>query len=64
MDVRYVNPFIRSIKRVFETMMPVTATVGKPMVRHDACANADVEIGMKTKKTGEATNLAAAGANQ
>ncbi len=42
MDVVYINPFVRSIKRVFETMVKVKVRVGKPITRHDAYASADV----------------------
>ena len=42
MDVKFINPFISSIKRVFETMVKVKVCIGKPVVRHDACASADV----------------------
>ena len=41
-DVKFINPFISSIKRVFETMVRVKVRVGKPLLRHDACASADV----------------------
>lgn len=42
MDVMYINPFVRSIKRVFGTMVNVKISVGKPATRHDARASADV----------------------
>jgi chemotaxis protein CheX len=41
MDVRFINPFIQSVKRVFETMVHVKMTVGKPYLKNDAKA-ADV----------------------
>jgi chemotaxis protein CheX len=31
MDVRYINPFIASVKTVFETMVMTNVTVGKPI---------------------------------
>ena len=42
MDVQYVNPFVLAIKRVFETMVRTTVKVGKPYVKNDNCATADV----------------------
>ncbi len=41
MDVRFINPFIQSVKRVFETMVHVKMTVGKPYLKQNAEA-ADV----------------------
>jgi len=42
MDVQYINPFVLAIKRVFETMVRTKVRVGKPFVKHDPCASADV----------------------
>lgn len=42
MDVRYINPFIHAIRRVFETMVHTTVTVSKPSLRHDGHPVADV----------------------
>jgi chemotaxis protein CheX len=42
MDVKYINPFIRSIKSVFETMVKVHVEVGKPALRTTVYASADV----------------------
>ncbi|MCP4591315.1 MAG: chemotaxis protein CheX [bacterium] len=42
MDVTYVNPFVRSIKRVFDTMLRVKVSVGKPTLRHGADSTAEV----------------------
>ncbi len=33
MDVRYINPFIKSIRNVFKTMLSVEVTVDKPHVK-------------------------------
>lgn len=32
MDVRYINPFIASVKKVFKTMLGTEVTVGKPTI--------------------------------
>ncbi len=42
MDVQYINPFVLAIKRVFETMVHTKVRVGKPFVKHDPSASADV----------------------
>lgn len=42
MDVQYINSFITAIKRVFETMVGAKVQVGKPFVKHDPCASANV----------------------
>ncbi len=42
MDVQYINPFVLAIKRVFETMVQTKVQVGKPFVKHDPSASADV----------------------
>ncbi len=42
MDVRLINPFVKSVKRVFETMVHVNMTVGKPFVKPDDCEPSEV----------------------
>jgi chemotaxis protein CheX len=42
MDVRLINPFVKSVKRVFETMVHVKMTIGKPYVKPDDCAPSEV----------------------
>lgn len=42
MDVRFINPFISSIKAVFRTMVNTEVTVGKPYVHNESAATADV----------------------
>ncbi len=42
MDVRLINPFVKSVKRVFETMVHVKMTVGKPYVKPDNCDPSEV----------------------
>lgn len=54
MDVRYINPFVRSIKNVFTTMLKLDVAVQKPHVKTDARACADVSgvIGFSGDATG------------
>jgi len=54
MDVRYINPFVRSIRNVFKTMLDVDVAVDKPRVRSDGKAAADVSaiIGFSGDATG------------
>ena len=42
MDVRLINPFVNSVKRVFETMVHVKVSVGKPYVKPDDGAHSEV----------------------
>jgi chemotaxis protein CheX len=35
MDVNYINPFLRAIQNVFETMIDVPFTLGKPTLKRD-----------------------------
>lgn len=42
MDVRYINPFMRSIKNVFQTMLKVDVALQKPHIKTDSTASADV----------------------
>lgn len=42
MDVQYINPFVTAVKRVFETALGTKVQVGKPFVRNDPRASADV----------------------
>jgi chemotaxis protein CheX len=42
MDVRFINPFVQSVKRVFETMVHVKMTVGRPYLKPDSPTAADV----------------------
>ena len=36
MDVRFINPFVQSVKRVFETMVHVRMAIGKPYLKKDS----------------------------
>ena len=42
MDVRYINPFVKSITNIFETMLSSNATFGKPYVQSGEGNNPDV----------------------
>jgi chemotaxis protein CheX len=54
MDVRYINPFMRSIKNVFQTMLKMDVSMQKPHVKNDGKASADVSgvIGFSGDATG------------
>jgi len=54
MDVRYINPFIASIKNVFSTMVQTEVTIGKPALRSDHDQSVDVSgvIGLSGDITG------------
>ncbi len=42
MDVRFINPFVKSIANIFETMLSSNATFGKPYVQPVQGNNPDV----------------------
>ncbi len=42
MDVKYINPFMKSIKNVFSTMLNIDVEFGKPRLRTEAEASHDV----------------------
>lgn len=54
MDVRYINPFMRAIKNVFQTMLKLEVTMTKPHIKHEGTASADVSgvIGFSGDATG------------
>lgn len=54
MDVRYINPFMRAIKNVFQTMLKLDVTLQKPHIKTDGRASADVSgvIGFSGDATG------------
>jgi chemotaxis protein CheX len=35
MDVRYINPFLKAVKNVFDTMINIPFTLGKPLLKKD-----------------------------
>lgn len=54
MDVRYINPFMRAIKNVFQTMLKTDVAIQKPHLKTDGKASADVSgvIGFSGDATG------------
>jgi chemotaxis protein CheX len=54
MDVRYVNPFLTAVKDVFETMIEVSFSVGKPCLKKDGIPSHEVSgiIGISGEVTG------------
>ncbi len=42
MDVRYINPFVKSIANTFQTMCSVTINVGNPELKHGDDPSSDV----------------------
>ncbi len=49
MDVRFINPFILSIRKVFQTMLATDVRVGKPSIittRKEATADVSAVIGL------------------
>ncbi|MFO7986139.1 MAG: chemotaxis protein CheX [Desulfatiglandaceae bacterium] len=54
MDVRYINPFLAAVKEVFETMIEIPFTVGKPSLKKDGMPTHDVSsiIGISGNVTG------------
>ncbi len=42
MDVKYINPFVGAVRNVFHTMLGVEVTIGKPYMKTDERASADV----------------------
>jgi chemotaxis protein CheX len=42
MDVRYINPFVRSINNTFETMCGLPVSVGKPQIKGSGGTGTDV----------------------
>jgi len=42
MDARYIHPFLTAVKDVFETMIEVTFTMGKPGIKQDGMPSHEV----------------------
>ncbi len=42
MDVNYINPFVMAVQNVFRTMLSVDVKIGKPYVKTQETASADV----------------------
>ncbi len=54
MDVRYINPFLKSVKNVFDTMINVPFTLGKPDLKRDKIPSFELSgiIGITGEVTG------------
>ncbi|MCP4709425.1 MAG: chemotaxis protein CheX [Planctomycetes bacterium] len=54
MDIKYINPFLTSIKDVFDMMLQVPFTMGKPQIKDDDAPQSDVSgiIGLSGSVTG------------
>jgi len=54
MDVRYINPFLKSVKNVFNTMINVPFTLGKPGLKKDNIPSYEISgiIGISGEVTG------------
>jgi chemotaxis protein CheX len=35
MDAKYINPFLVAIKDIFDTMIDLPVTIGKPFIKKD-----------------------------
>jgi chemotaxis protein CheX len=42
MDVKYINPFVSAVRNVFHTMLGVEVTIGRPFIKKEDTALADV----------------------
>ncbi len=42
MDVKYINPFVGAVRNVFRTMLGVEVNIGKPYLKSDNTALADI----------------------
>jgi chemotaxis protein CheX len=42
MDIKYINPFLLAVQNVFETMIQVPYTLGKPFLKKDPVSSYDV----------------------
>jgi len=54
MDVKYINPFLASLRNVFDTMLQIPFTIGKPSIKHDQVPRYDISsiIGLSGNVTG------------
>lgn len=42
MDIRYINPFLSAVKNIFETMIDLTFSLGKPSLKKDNETSYDI----------------------
>ena len=54
MDVKYINPFLNAVQNVFETMIKVPYTLGRPKIKKDDASSFEVSgiIGISGEVTG------------
>ena len=54
MDVRYINPFLKAIREIFDTMIDLPLTLGKPVVKNDTMPAYEISgsIGLSGGVTG------------
>ena len=54
MDAKYINPFLVAIKDVFDTMVDLPVTIGKPIIKKDSMPSYEVSsiIGLSGAVTG------------
>jgi chemotaxis protein CheX len=54
MDIAYINPFLSAIKEVFETMIEVTFSIGKPCLKKEGVPSHEVSsiIGISGEVSG------------
>ena len=54
MDVKYINPFLASIRNVFDTMLQIPFTIGKPSLKEDPVPRYEVSgiIGLSGNVSG------------
>lgn len=54
MDVRYINPFLKAVTNLFETMIEIPLTVGKPSLKKTMEASHEISsiIGLSGAVTG------------
>jgi len=54
MDIRYINPFLSAVQNVFETMINVPYTLGKPSLKKNQTSSFEISgiIGISGEVTG------------
>jgi chemotaxis protein CheX len=54
MDVKYINPFLKAVENLFDTMIEVPFTLGKPSIKQDKEAPYEISgiIGLSGSVTG------------
>lgn len=54
MDIRYINPFLSAVQNVFETMINVPYTLGKPSLKKNQTSSYEISgiIGISGEVTG------------